>query len=119
MRKRSVSEIRRLVSDMNPAHPGNPEPVAGGRLLAHQVHEYLHLAAALGANPEPLPPCLKVTPEEIDGVVEKFNLTTAAANNRLFLGLNPGAEYGPAKRWPAERFAAARWKSGSAQTASG
>jgi len=32
---------------------------------AHQIHDYLHLVAALGANPAPLPPKLEVTAAEI------------------------------------------------------
>ena len=71
---------------------------------AHQIHEYLHLAAALGANPEPLPPQLFVSPEEIEAAKKKFGLEQIT---QPVLGLNPGAEYGPAKRWPVERFIAA------------
>ena len=70
----------------------------------HQIHEYLHLAAALGANPEPLPPQLFVTPGEIEAVNKKFGLSKI---ERPLLGLNPGAEYGPAKRWPVGKFIAA------------
>ena len=71
---------------------------------AHQIHEYLHLVAALGANPEPLPPQLVVTPDEIEAVKKKFGLNEI---ERPLFGLNPGAEYGPAKRWPVEKFIAA------------
>ena len=68
------------------------------------MHEYLHLVAALGANPEPLPPQLFVNPGEIEAVNKKFDLSEI---ERPLLGLNPGAEYGPAKRWPVEKFIAA------------
>jgi heptosyltransferase-2 len=112
MRKRSVAEIKRLVG--SPADttqhsgPPNREPaLTTQNFAAHQVHEYLHLVAALGANREPLPPYLAVTPEEINGAVRKFNLAAAMANSRPLLAVNPGAEYGPAKRWPVERFIAA------------
>jgi heptosyltransferase-2 len=64
----------------------------------------LHLAAALGANPEPLAPQLAVTPEEIESAKKKFSLDKI--DGPVF-GLNPGAEYGPAKRWPAAKFIAA------------
>jgi len=64
----------------------------------------LHLAAALGANPERLAPQLTVTPEEIEAAKKKFGLETIT---QPVFGLNPGAEYGPAKRWPVERFIAA------------
>jgi heptosyltransferase-2 len=103
MRKRSESEIRRLVSR-------NPEsiPHAGQNPVipksAHQIYEYLHLAAALGANPGPLPPQLYVTPEEIEAAKKKFGLEKITLP---VFGLNPGAEYGPAKRWPVEKFIAA------------
>ena len=103
MRKRSVSEIRRLV-----AADVSRRVTSNGRVLtnanAHQLHEYLHLVAALGANPEPLPPQLVVTPGEIEAVKKKFGLSEI---KRPIFGLNPGAEYGPAKRWPVEKFIAA------------
>ncbi len=97
MRKRSESEIRRLISENSEAGSQKPEISKS----AHQIHEYLHLAAALGVNAEPLPPQLFVTPEEIETARKKFGLDKIS--NPVF-GLNPGAEYGPAKRWPVERF---------------
>jgi len=97
MRKRAPGEIRRLVQS------------GGGPALypatAHHVHHYLHLAAALGASPEPLAPRLAIGAEETEEARVKFGLTRAAG--RPWFGLNPGAEYGPAKRWPPERFAEA------------
>jgi heptosyltransferase-2 len=50
-----------------------------------------------------LPAKLFVTPGEIEAVQQKFGL--ALAPNPI-LGLNPGAEYGPAKRWPVDRYIA-------------
>jgi heptosyltransferase-2 len=107
MRKRSIGEIGRLVSGtgFQPVsgneHTGwKPVPLSG----AHQVHDYLNLAAALGANPKALAPQLFVTPEEIEAAKKKFGLEKIT---QPVFGLNPGAEYGPAKRWPAEKFIAA------------
>jgi heptosyltransferase-2 len=100
MHKRSVPEIQSLVSA--PAPPA--APAAAFPASAHQIHEYLHLAAALGANAEPLAPQLFVTDDETAAVRKKFGLESATGP---LLGLNPGAEYGPAKRWPADRFIAA------------
>lgn len=104
MRKRSAAEIRRLIrSPSQPTH--NSQLITPNFFRAHQIHEYLYLfAAALGASPEPLPPQVVVQPPEIDEAVRKFDL---AGITQPVLGLNPGAEYGPAKRWPAERFIAA------------
>ncbi|MFO1477498.1 MAG: lipopolysaccharide heptosyltransferase II [Verrucomicrobiota bacterium] len=99
MRKKTTREIRRLITPDSPA--AAPAPAGPG---VHQIHDYLHLTAALGASPNPLPPHLAVTPWEIDQALHKFNLTVAAAGHRPLFGLCPGAEYGPAKRWPAERF---------------
>jgi heptosyltransferase-2 len=100
MHKRTAAEIRRLVSQ-NPEsriqNPGIPKP-------AHQIFEYLHLAAALGASAEPLAPQLFVMPAEVEAVKVKFGLDKITPP---VFGLNPGAEYGPAKRWPAEKFISA------------
>ena len=104
MRKRSAGEVQRLVSptvavaDISNSKFQIPNPAA------HQTHEYLHLAAALGANPEPLAPHLTVTAEEIESTRKKFELEKVT---QPVFGLNPGAEYGPAKRWPVEKFIAA------------
>jgi heptosyltransferase-2 len=97
MRKRSKSEIQRLV--LQKPETGNRKPEISKS--AHQFFEYLDLTAALGANAEPVAPQLFVAPEEIEAVKIKFGLDTITAP---IFGLNPGAEYGPAKRWPVEKF---------------
>ena len=96
MRKRTEAEIAGLISRAPQPRPGLPA-------AAHQIHEYLHLVAALGAIPEPLAPRLAVDSGEMESVLKKFGLEPSG---RPVLGLNPGAEYGPAKRWPLERFIA-------------
>ena len=96
MRKRSVDEIRRLIQ--SPATPRVTAPATAHQ--SHQSHHYLRLAAALGANPAPLAPHLTVTDDEVSAVRRRFGFAGATP----LLGLNAGAEYGPAKRWPRERF---------------
>lgn len=61
---------------------------------------------ALGLPPQtPLPtditPHLQTSPYKIKEILKKFNLTTT----KPVLVLCPGAEYGPAKRWPTQHFA--------------
>ena len=66
MRKPTIREIRRLIAD--------PRIVAGGfkpPATVHQLYEYLHLAATVGASNEPTPPSLFVTPAEVEAVKQK------------------------------------------------
>ncbi|MBE0543324.1 MAG: lipopolysaccharide heptosyltransferase II [Verrucomicrobia bacterium] len=103
MRKRSLGEIRTLTNPALTHHASRITHPAS----AHQLHEYLHLASALGARADLLPPQLVVAPKEIEAARSKFGLSEMTAP---ILGLNPGAEYGPAKRWPVERFIEAATK---------
>ncbi len=97
MAKKTPGQIRRLLSrNQAGARPVVPEK-------AHHLYHYLHLVAALGANPEPLAPRIEVGTEEIEACNKKFGFAADPAIS--WLGINPGAEYGPAKRWPWERFA--------------
>jgi heptosyltransferase-2 len=69
----------------------------------HLSREYLQLAAALEAREVGLPG-LGLDPDVTRGAVAL--LAGAAPGGRPFAILGPGAAYGPAKRWSAERFAA-------------
>jgi heptosyltransferase II len=95
MRKRSPTEIKRLITT-EPDALRDTFP-----LSSHHIHQYLQLAAALGANPNPVAPQIQVTTREMEVFLSKFGL---AGSKETLIGLNPGAEYGPAKRWPVERF---------------
>lgn len=96
MRKRTTGAIEDLIRKNAPQ--SSPPP------SAHHIHQYLHLAAALGAKPEPLAPKLNVSEQAVADFIAKFKLGARPDEAPLWFGLNAGAEYGPAKRWPAERF---------------
>ncbi len=95
MRKANAAEIQVRLAQ---ATPPKPLPTA-----AHQIFHYLRLVAELGASTEAPEPLIAVSNEEVDAARLCFGLRADVT----WLGLNPGAEYGPAKRWPADRFIAA------------
>jgi heptosyltransferase-2 len=105
MHKRSAAEVRRLIhAPGGQAHHGAAR--AGIPPAAHHVQHYLHLVAAVGANPEPIAPQLSVSPVEVERVLRRFGIAPEGTPAPFLLGLNAGAEYGPAKRWMPERFVA-------------
>ncbi len=108
MRKRSVAEVRALVAGAAGEETATDFARRIARPTAHHVYQYLHVAAALGASPVAQAPRLRVTAEEQARVrAAMLGQAEEAGGRRLWLGLNPGAEYGAAKRWPAGNFIAA------------
>lgn len=96
MRKRTPAEVQRLVQvAKEKAESQRPIPET-----AHQLYEYLHLISALGTSAAVVAPQLHVSAEEMQVVATRFHLDPQTR----WLGINPGAEYGPAKRWPIENF---------------
>ncbi|WP_297473015.1 lipopolysaccharide heptosyltransferase II [Ferrovum sp.] len=70
--------------------------------LPLMAQRFLSLADPQGRCPEPLPsPRLVIDPESQSRTLERLQLSRA----RPIAILCPGAEYGPAKRWPAAHFA--------------
>ncbi len=93
MQKRTPADIHRLI-----AHPAAPVRLPQS---AHHMHHYLHLASALGASSNPVAPRLEVAAHDVADARSSLQLPPGP-----LLGLVPGAEYGPSKRWPIEGFAA-------------
>jgi len=68
--------------------------------LRHQSQRYLDIISYLGGNREFVQPRIWLAPGEVPELT-KF----VRDDSRLFIGINAGAEYGPAKRWMPARFA--------------
>jgi heptosyltransferase II len=74
-------------------------------LKLHQVEYYLTLLRAIGWAAPTREPALRADPEAVARVRALLS-SKGIEDQDLLVGLSPGAAYGPAKRWPVERFAA-------------
>jgi heptosyltransferase-2 len=83
------------------------EAVSGRHHLGglHTVFYFLGLLKALGGVATFTPPTLYLEPGEVEGAAQ-FLQEIDLPGEGPWVGLSPGAAYGPAKRWPPERFAA-------------
>ncbi|MBN1919190.1 MAG: lipopolysaccharide heptosyltransferase II [Verrucomicrobia bacterium] len=79
-------------------------PIARRPKDKHQSDYYLEVASRLADGPHPGAPHLPV-PRRDAAWSEQFLKEHGLNSGAPVVGLNPGAAYGPAKRWPAERFA--------------
>ncbi|GMR05360.1 MAG: lipopolysaccharide heptosyltransferase II [Thermodesulfobacteriota bacterium] len=80
-------------------------PVSAEIKKTHQTHYYTNIVTALGGVCATFVPKLYISKDEedwADGFIRKNGL-----EGSVMVGAAPGASYGPAKRWPAERFAEA------------
>ncbi len=91
-----LGEMRRgLLNDIRREPPGRP---------LRTVDRFVLLARPAGApRPEPLPPRLMADAAHARATLKRLG---AASVDGPVLALCPGAEYGPAKRWPARHFSA-------------
>ncbi len=80
-------------------------PVNKSMLKRHQVYYYLNLLNSIGIEGGDPQPYIHLLDEERQWAKELLDSSFIKGNESPIIGLNPGATYGPSKRWPAERFA--------------
>jgi lipopolysaccharide heptosyltransferase II len=76
-----------------------------GVLKLHQVEYYLSILRSMGWEAPVKDPVVFVNQKD-EEATSRLLATHGVASDDFLLGLSPGATYGRAKRWPAERFAA-------------
>ena len=74
-------------------------------LKLHQVEYYLSILRSVGWEAPTKDPVIFVNQRD-EEAISKLLAPHGVAAGDFLLGLSPGATYGPAKRWPVERFAA-------------
>ncbi len=101
MKKRTPAEVKKLADHPELAE-NSPIPVA-----SHHVSHYLHLVQSLGFDGTLSAPALEASEDsQTDWVDTYFTPDQKAqlSKGTPLIGLNPGADYGPAKRWPTNQF---------------
>jgi len=78
----------------------HPVKLPRERKIRHHVHYYQELLADLGLNPGSDELFLRLPPAAEAWAADFVK----SLGDRPLVGINPGAAFGPAKRWPAERY---------------
>ena len=81
-------------------HGVKKDPAIGTK---HQVHYYQEMLAGLGLQPGADTLELFLDPDAVQRAGRLPAISRIDAGTPI-IGLNPGAAFGPAKRWPAEKF---------------
>jgi len=85
-----------LLSHAVPRNKNRPE--------SHQVDDYIEMLKASGLEASGHDPRLYVSAENLDAARSLLSCNGLGGDDFL-VGLSPGAAFGPAKMWPADRFA--------------
>jgi len=99
MKKRTESEIKKIVA-LSSSETRFSEDLTNYNPRSHHIFHYLDLIAPLGIDATEIEPKLDIDLRKREEVCRKF----AIPSDLACFGINPGAEYGPAKRWPVENF---------------